>query len=146
MKRSCAVTGRVIKDVTVQPAAMTVHTDTAVGHEIVITDMRPRSLSITAVDTSSSWLKAHLLEAGRDASGHWIRKVRVELAADCPEGRHDELVDIFTDDPDHRDLRVPVTIVKRAPPAHHCHAKRSNFNRAARPADRFSNCPDPRHQ
>ena len=61
---------------------MTVHTDAAVGHEIVITDMRPRSLSITAVDTSSSWLKAHPLEAGRDASGHSMRKVRVEIAAE----------------------------------------------------------------
>ena len=138
------VTGHVIKDVTVQPAAMTVQTDAALAHEIVITDIRPRPLSITAVDTTCSWLKAQPLAVGHDASGHWLGKVRVAIAADCPEGRHNERVDIFTDDPDYRDLRIPVTIVKRAGTAHHGHAKRSNSDRPARPADLFPNCPDPR--
>src|SRR5262249_51099344 len=40
--------------------------------------------------------------------------ISVEVAADYPEGRHEEVLDIYTDDAGYRDLKVPVTIVKRS--------------------------------
>jgi hypothetical protein len=36
--------------------------------------------------------------------------IDVQLAADCPAGRHAETVAIVTDDPDYREIRLPVTI------------------------------------
>jgi hypothetical protein len=50
----------------------------------------------------------------RNSAGLIVRKIRIEVVGDCPEGRHAERVTIYTDDPDYRDLAVPVTIFKQA--------------------------------
>jgi Protein of unknown function (DUF1573) len=106
-----SLTAHIISEVSVQPAALTLFADSAVGHEIVLTDRRPRPLSIVNVQTTSPHLQARLAEQQPDAPG--VRRIKLELAADCPEGRHDEVVSLFTDDATYRDLRVPVTVVKR---------------------------------
>ena len=63
------INGRVIKEVTVQPPAMTVLVDNAVSHEIAVTDLRAKPLSITEVRTSSARLQARLAERSVDESG-----------------------------------------------------------------------------
>jgi hypothetical protein len=108
------LTARIITEVSVQPAALMVYADQAVGHEVNLTDQRPRPLAIAEVRTSSPELRGRVTEQFRDDMGHWVRKISLEVAADYPEGRHDEVVDIITDDPDYRDLKVPVTVVKRS--------------------------------
>lgn len=104
----------IVTEITVQPAALTVFADNAVGHEIILTDLRPKALSISSVRTSSPELKSRVTEEFQDGFGHWVRKISLEVAAGYPEGRHDEAVDILTDDPTYPDLKVPVTIVKRS--------------------------------
>ena len=59
-------------------------------------------------------MKTRVTEQFQDGFGHWVRRISLEVAADYPEGRHDEAVDILTDDPTYRELKVPVTIVKRS--------------------------------
>lgn len=105
---------QLITEVTVQPAAMTVFAGQALSHELVVTDLRAQPLSITRVQASSPHLTARLGEHGRDLQGHWVGKVRLDLAADFPEGRHAETVSIYTSDAGYAELKVPVTIVKRA--------------------------------
>ena len=104
----------IIAEITVQPAALTVFADSAVAHEIVVTDLRPRPFTITAVKPSSSQLRAHLTEPHRDAEGHQTWRIELEVAGDLPEGQHNETVDLFTDDPTYAHLKVPVTVVKRS--------------------------------
>ncbi|MBV9125383.1 MAG: DUF1573 domain-containing protein, partial [Planctomycetes bacterium] len=106
------MTGKVIAEIIVQPAAMTVFADNAVTHDITVTDTRPKPLAITDVRTSSAQLLARLAGESRDAAGHPVRKIVVEVAGDYPEGRHDETLVIYTDDPLYRELKVPVNILK----------------------------------
>ena len=108
------LSAHIVTEITVQPAALTVFVDSTVGHEIVLTDLRLKPLAIAGVRTSSPALKTRVTEQFQDGFGHWVRKISLEVAADYPEGRHDEAVDILTDDPTYRDLKVPVTIVKRS--------------------------------
>jgi hypothetical protein len=42
-----------------------------------------------------------------------VRRLRVQLTDQCPDGRSDELLTIYTRDPDYRELTVPVTAVRR---------------------------------
>ncbi len=111
---SLQLNARLITEVTVQPAAMTVFADRAIAHEVLVTDLRPKPLAVTGVRTSSPQLTARLGEAGSDTLGHWTRPIHVELAEDYPDGRHQEVLVIATDDPGYREMKVPVTIVKRA--------------------------------
>jgi hypothetical protein len=108
------LSARVVTEVTVQPASLTVFAEGAVGHELLLTDLRPTPLAIAEVRTTSSKLRPRVTEQYRDGFGHLVRRINLEVADDYPEGRHDEVLDILTNDPAYKDLRVPVTVVKRS--------------------------------
>jgi hypothetical protein len=107
------MTGWAVTEVTVQPSSLTIIMDNAVSHEVVLTDVRQRGLSVSEVRTTSPEVKGRLTEQFQDEHGQWVRKIALEVGADYPEGRHNEMLDILTDDPVYRDLRVPLTVVKR---------------------------------
>jgi hypothetical protein len=107
------VSGRVVAEIQVQPPVLTVFADQAVGHTITFTDLRPPPLTVTSVRASSPHLAARVTGRRQNDAGHWVHAIQLDVAADCPEGRHEEVVSIDTDDPAYRDLRVPVTVVKR---------------------------------
>src|SRR5262249_45518919 len=113
-EQTLEVHARLRAEVRVQPAALTVFAEQAVGHELVLTDRRPQPLTVTGVRTSSPHLRGRVSEQGRDAAGHWVRKVSLEVAADYPPGRHDEAVHLLTDDEAYKELKIPVTVVKRS--------------------------------
>jgi hypothetical protein len=102
----------VVAEVTVQPAALTLFTEGGAVQQLRLTDLRSQPLAVTALHTSTPPLKATLAEASQDVLGHWIRTINLEVAADYPEGKHEEVLDIYTNDPAYRDLKVPVTIIK----------------------------------
>jgi hypothetical protein len=104
---------RVFTEVSVEPASLNLFADKAAGHEITLTDRRAQPLTLTDVRISSPKVQPRLSEPARDSAGHWIRKVRLEVASDFPVGRHDEVLVIYTDDPKYPDLKVPVTILKQ---------------------------------
>jgi len=80
----------------------------------LLTDLRPQPLSIKEVRTTSPKLTPRVTEEFRDGFGRLVRKISLVVADDFPEGRHEEVLDIFTDDANYKDLKVPVTIVKRS--------------------------------
>jgi hypothetical protein len=104
---------RVIREVKVEPAQLTLFTSGGAGHEIVVTDLRPRPLTVTGVSASAPHLTTRVVGESRDESGRRCYRIALAVTAECPEGRHEEMASLFTDDPHYRELRVPVTIVKR---------------------------------
>jgi hypothetical protein len=108
------IKANLIREIVVEPAAVTVFADSTVGSEIRVTDLRPQPLAITEVRTSCPGLEARPAGESRDSTGHLVRKIRLQVADNLPDGRHDEALSIFTDDPAYREIKVPVTIVKHA--------------------------------
>jgi hypothetical protein len=113
-EQTIRVVGHVVAEVQVQPAAVTVFTDHPLEHTLVVTDIRAKPLKITEVCASAPYLKSSLGKPSQDNKGRWTCSVTLEVGADCPEGRHEERIDIMTSDPDYADLRVPVVVVKQA--------------------------------
>jgi hypothetical protein len=105
---------RVVTEITVEPPALAVYTDAAIGHEITVIDRRTEPLLIRSVQASSPYVRTRLGEMRRDGEGRWARPIQVEVLADCPEGRHEESLYIHTSDPTYPELKVPFTVVKRA--------------------------------
>ncbi len=108
------VVGRLVTEVTVQPTALTISTEGTAVHEITLTDLRERPLSVTGVHTSSPHLTGEVRRTATDAAGHRAITVALSLGTGCPEGRHEETVVMLTDDPQYRELTMPVTVIKRA--------------------------------
>ncbi len=106
------IVGDVVTEVLVQPAALTLPADAPGVHEITVTDSRAKPLSIRSADAGSACLRAVVGER-RHEGGSSVQSVRLEVPVDCPEGRHDLAVHLYTDDPDYRELTVPITVVKR---------------------------------
>jgi len=106
---------RLITEVMVQPATLVVYAEKAAGHEVIVTDLRKRPLTVTDVRGSSAGLKPQVAERSRDRKGHTIYRIRLEVAEDYPEGRHDETLHIYSDDAVYADMKVPLTIIKRSP-------------------------------
>jgi hypothetical protein len=111
---SLYIRARVVTEITVEPPSLAIYTDTAIRHEITVIDRRTEPLIVRAVPTSSPYVRTHLGELRRDDAGHWRRTIQVEVAADCPEGAHTEILRICTSDPLYSELKVPFTLVKRA--------------------------------
>ncbi len=107
------VTARVVTEVTLQPAALTLVAEGPVAQEIVLTDLRPRPLRVKQLMTSAPHLRAAVAAPYRDGLGQWVQKIRLEFTGDCPDGRHNETLILYTDDPVYPDLQVPITLVKR---------------------------------
>jgi hypothetical protein len=107
------LTAQLLTEVSIQPAALVLFTDQAVAHELVLSDTRPQPLTATSVQVNLAGLKPSLTARGQEG-GRALQTIRLEVTADCPEGRHEEFLHILTDDPEYRDLKVPVIVVKRS--------------------------------
>jgi hypothetical protein len=104
---------RLIAEISVQPAILIVFADKIGRHELVLTDSRAGAVKIREVRTSSAKLFPRVSEPTCDPRGsHW--KIQLAVAEDYPDGRHEETVDIYTNDPRYSDVRVPVTLIKHA--------------------------------
>jgi hypothetical protein len=103
----------VVAEITIQPAALVLQTESSVGHDITVTDTRGTPLTVTRLGTSAPLLRASPGEVRRDDAGHKTQAVRLEVLPGFPDGRHEETLQIFTSDPEYPELRVPVTVVKQ---------------------------------
>jgi hypothetical protein len=105
---------KVIREVTVEPTAVTVFAEKGLGTEIVVSDIRKTPLVVKEVRPSSGALKAGISEPQRNRQGQVTHKITLTVAAELPEGRYDESIEIITDDAAYPSLKVPVTVVKRS--------------------------------
>jgi Protein of unknown function (DUF1573) len=108
------VAATIVTQVSVTPPALVLYTTSAIEHELTLTDRRPTPMTVTAVQPTSPHLRSRLGDWQRNDEGHSVRTIALEVLPEFPEGRHEETIQIFTSDPEYRELRIPVTIVKRA--------------------------------
>ncbi len=101
---------KLIREVEVGPTAVTFIAGSEMTHELTVTDRRERPLVITDVQCSSPKIAAALADRPPDKR---VSKILIRLAGDCPEGRHEEAVAIFTNDSDYPQFKVPITVVKQ---------------------------------
>lgn len=99
--------------VTVDPPALNLIVEKGVGHDLVVTDIRSKPLKLAGASATSPHILTQVRGSSTDAKGHVRRTVHLEVTGDFPEGRHDEIVTIYTSDPGYPELKVPVTITKR---------------------------------
>jgi hypothetical protein len=115
------IKANLISEVWIEPAALQLLTSQALAAELALNSRKP--FIIQSLATSSPHLQVEVCAAESvkaaaftappgAAPGSLNHKLRVQVSDDYPEGRHEEIVSIYTDDPTYRELRVPVTVVK----------------------------------
>lgn len=96
-------------EIKVEPPRLALSSTKAIAHEITITDERALPFRVSQVITSSEHCAATLIATEGNKT-----RVRFAVKESMPVGKHEEVLCIVTDDPNYRELRVPVTINKRA--------------------------------
>jgi hypothetical protein len=110
------VHAQLVREVSAEPAALQVFTNQALHSQITIRDIRAKGFAVTSVRASSPHLQLRSKSSTANEGGAVVHLHQVELniAEEYPEGRHEEVVSIYTDDPAYPELKVPVTVVKTA--------------------------------
>jgi hypothetical protein len=102
------VRARVINEVTVQPAVCALFVEKTLRQEVTLTDVRKPPLTVTRAETTTRAIKVET-----KALGGGVTKITLEAAgAGLAPGRHDEMLSIYTSDPNYSQLQVPVTLVR----------------------------------
>jgi hypothetical protein len=103
-----AVRAAIVNEVKVQPAVCALFVEKAVRQEIVVTDVRKPPLTVTRAETSSTAVRAEVVNV---AAG--VTKIILEArGSGLAPGRYDETLSIFTNDSGYGSLQVPVTLVR----------------------------------
>jgi hypothetical protein len=108
------LTARVVREIVVEPAAITMFADGPLETEVRLTDLRTRAMQLRQLHTTAPGLQAKFAGEERDGAGHLVRKVQLTIAGDLPEGRHEEVLSLFTNDPSYSEIKIPITVVKRS--------------------------------
>jgi hypothetical protein len=103
-----ALRGTVHNEITVQPAILGLHVVKSVQQEITVTDTRPAPLHVLAAEARAPGVQITRI----DRSGKTTKILVSADAAQLAPGRHDGVISIVTDDPDYRQLLVPVVLTK----------------------------------
>jgi hypothetical protein len=106
------VHAQLVREVSLEPSAIRLFGRTGLSHETVLSDRRAEPLTVTAVRSSSKNIQTDAGIWNRVEQG-WVRRIRVSLAPDAPLGKFEDVVQIFSSDPDYREVRVTVTGERR---------------------------------
>jgi Protein of unknown function (DUF1573) len=110
---SFSVAAMVTSEILVEPASLILNTETACRHNMTLTEKRPLPLAFSVVRTTRPELVVRLGEAQQGKDRAWGRIIQVEATEAFPEGRHEEMIQLFSNDPEFRELKIPVTLIKR---------------------------------
>jgi hypothetical protein len=105
----------IVPEVSIRPANLLLVTDATLGHELTLTERRERPLTIRGTETMSHSVRVQVGEPQARSAGGWVRTIRLEVLPNCPEGRHEDLLQVLTSDPTFPELKVPFTVVKKSP-------------------------------
>jgi hypothetical protein len=108
------VQATLVAEVAISPATLILHTQTALTHDFTLTEHRERPLEVRSAVTGSPHLRARVAPAARQGA-IWTRRITLEVLSSCPEGRHEEVLHVYTSDPEYPELKVAFTVVKQSP-------------------------------
>lgn len=101
-------------EVSVTPPALAISTSGVASQTLTVTDRREKPLTIESATATSPHLHVAVGLAVASA-GVRTQPIDLTVTAAYPVGRVDETIVLLTDDPECRELRVPVRVVKRSP-------------------------------
>jgi uncharacterized protein DUF1573 len=107
------VAARVKKDVTVEPVALMLSAEREITGTLTVIDRRGRPLTVTGARLGLKDVRAEVKPAA-DAGGKRTQRIELTVTDACPPGQYADEVCVDTDDPDYKELRIPLRVVKKA--------------------------------
>lgn len=112
-ERVLQVAAKVKKDVTVEPVALMLLSEKEITGTLTVTDRRGKPLTVTGARVGLKDVRTEV-KAATDAGGKRSQKIELTVADACAPGQYADEIAIDTDDPEYRELRIPVRVIKKA--------------------------------
>jgi len=112
------IQGKIVREIAVEPVSLFLSIEREATHIVTVTDRRIKPikpLTITSARCESKHVKLDLTATGANRLGQQIQQVHVTVLETCPPGHFMENLLLLTDDPEYRELRVPLMVTRRAP-------------------------------
>ena len=105
-----SVSAKVRRDVWVEPVSLVMSGEANLAGKVSVFDRRGKPLNVTGARVGLEQLSAKIEPAG---NGEQRQTILLAVAESMPAGTAIDELSIDTDDPEFRELRIPVRIVKR---------------------------------
>lgn len=102
------IQAHIVRDVDIQPSRLVISMHGTTKHMITITDRRSKTLTIRQVSSASPFVTATIHNHTQSRY-----EIMLQVHGHLPEGEHDGSVSIWTDDPEYREIRIPVLILRQ---------------------------------
>ena len=105
-----------VQQLAVRPRALVVYQngDEATQHAVTVADSRPQPCNVRSATINSPYATVELMGAEETAAAGRVTHVQVTVSGKVPQGRHEAIITIETDDEHSPILRVPVLIQGRS--------------------------------
>jgi hypothetical protein len=107
------IAAKVKKDVIVEPVALMLLSEKEITGTLTVIDRRGKPLTVTGARVGLKDVRTEV-KAAADAGGKRMQKIELTVADACAPGQYADEIAIDTDDPEYRELRIPVRVIKKA--------------------------------
>jgi hypothetical protein len=112
-ERVLVIAAKVKKDVSVEPVALMLLSEKEITGTLTVIDRRGKPLTVTGARIGLKDVSTEV-KAATDADGKRTQKIAITVADAFPAGQHADEVCIDTDDPEYKELRIPVRVIRKA--------------------------------
>lgn len=112
-ERVLQIAAKVKKDVNIEPVAMMLLSEKEIAGTLTVTDRRGKPLTVTGARVGLKNVRTEVKQA-TDIAGKRSQKIEVTVADACPAGQYADEICIDTDDPEYRELRIPLRVIKKS--------------------------------
>jgi hypothetical protein len=112
-ERVLQIAAKVKKDVTIEPVALMLLSEKEITGTLTVFDRRGKPLTVTGARVGLKDVRTEV-KAATDAGGKRSQKIELTVADACAPGQYGDEIAIDTDDPEYRELRIPVRVIKKA--------------------------------
>jgi len=112
-ERALQIMAKVKKDVNVEPVALMLLSEKEITGTLAVTDRRGKPLTVIGARIGLKNVTTEV-KAAKDADGRRTQTIAITVDESCPAGQYADELCIDTDDPEYKELRIPVRVVKKA--------------------------------
>jgi hypothetical protein len=107
------IAAKVRKDVLVEPVAMMLLSEKEITGSLTVVDRRGKPLKVTAARVGLKDVVTEVKPA-IDAAGRRTQQIAITVTDACAAGQHADEICIDTDDPEYRELRIPLRVIRKS--------------------------------
>jgi hypothetical protein len=109
------ITAKVVREITVEPVSLFLSIDKETTQAVTVADRRAKPLTVTSARCDCAHIKTQVGSRSATRDGEQTQQVLITVLDSFPPGHSAANVLLITDDPEYRELTVPIVVSRKTP-------------------------------